>query len=225
MKNHSFSQTGEDSIINQILMDSGKLQMEDVKFGLGKSRSFKTKLRYIDIGSGHPRVGSNTFRFYKLGWSGITIEANPSLVKLSKILRPRDRAINVAVGLPGTGQFYQFYSHVYSTLDSKRAERMIGLGLKAKSIKEIKTMDVRDILASYDLDFIELLSVDIEGMDELVIKTFPFDRCRPFLICVEELENSSVHKSSVAKFLETKDYSIIAFTTLSTIFIDATKRR
>ena len=55
---------------------------------------------YIDIGSGHPVYDNVSFAFYLKGWSGITVEPNPWLARLSRAVRPRDRHVEALVGAP-----------------------------------------------------------------------------------------------------------------------------
>ena len=49
----SYSDFGEDQIIQRVFGDYKGL--------------------HLDIGAGHPVIGSNTCLFYKKGWSGITV--------------------------------------------------------------------------------------------------------------------------------------------------------
>ena len=52
---------------------------------------------YIDIGAHHPKRFSNTYLFYKKGWSGINIDAMPGSMRIFNKLRPRDTNIEAAV--------------------------------------------------------------------------------------------------------------------------------
>ena len=73
--NLCYSQNGEDLILNRFLEN--------------KEKGF-----FIDVGAHHPIRFSNTYLFYKKGWSGINIDAMPgSMTKFNKI-RPKD--INIA---------------------------------------------------------------------------------------------------------------------------------
>ena len=54
----SYSQEGEDLILNRFLED-------------------KTEGLYVDVGAHHPKRFSNTYLFYKKGWRGINIDAMP----------------------------------------------------------------------------------------------------------------------------------------------------
>ena len=73
-----YSQEGEDILIERMI---GK-----------KKKGF-----YIDIGAHHPYRFSNTYYFYKQGWSGINIE--PNVEHFRYFLKHRKRDINLNKGL------------------------------------------------------------------------------------------------------------------------------
>ena len=52
---------------------------------------------YVDIGAHHPKRFSNTYFFYKKGWSGINIDAMPGSMHGFRLLRTRD--INLEMGI------------------------------------------------------------------------------------------------------------------------------
>ena len=61
----TFSQSGEDIIIDYILRVSGYP---------------KVRCSYLDIGANHAKELSNTYFFYKQGIRGVLVEANPALI-------------------------------------------------------------------------------------------------------------------------------------------------
>lgn len=64
----------------------------------GSSKSFRKKKIgfYVDVGAHHPMRFSNTYFFYRMGWSGINIDAMPGSMKEFKKYRRRD--INLELG-------------------------------------------------------------------------------------------------------------------------------
>ena len=58
-----YSQTGEDAILAHLLFD------HDCGF-------------YVDVGAFHPIQYSNTYYFYRRGWTGINIEPTPGQIDL-----------------------------------------------------------------------------------------------------------------------------------------------
>jgi hypothetical protein len=73
-----YGHSGEDLVLDRLLN--------------GKRMGF-----YIDVGAHHPTRFSNTYLFYKKGWSGINIDANPKSMELFN--RRRSRDINIEVGI------------------------------------------------------------------------------------------------------------------------------
>src|SRR5437016_12164886 len=78
---------------------------------------------YIDIGSGHPVYDNVSFAFYLRGWSGVTVEPNPWLAKLTRAVRPRDRHVEALVGATtGLATFYLVEEfHGFSTMIENHA--------------------------------------------------------------------------------------------------------
>lgn len=75
----SYAQSGEDIIA-------------DIEMGK------KKKGVYIDVGAFHPKLFSNTYLFYKRGWSGVCIEPRPEAEENFLKVRPRDTFVGVGVG-------------------------------------------------------------------------------------------------------------------------------
>src|SRR5260221_14064750 len=94
---------------------------------------------YIDIGSGHPVYDNVSFAFYLKGWSGITVEPNPWLSRLSRAVRPRDRHVEALVGsASGQATFYRVREfHGLSTMiesHAKAALSQFGKGADAITV-------------------------------------------------------------------------------------------
>jgi len=64
---------------------------------------------YVDVGVHHPMRFSNTFLFYKRGWSGANTDATPGSMKPFRKWRPRDINIEAAIGKERTTMnFFEF---------------------------------------------------------------------------------------------------------------------
>ena len=99
----SFSQKGEDLIIERII--------GDIKKGF-----------YIDIGAHNPNVFNNTKRFYQKGWQGINIEPNPRLIQEFFKQRPRDINLHIGIGkTSGSTTFFEFVVDGLSTFSKTEA--------------------------------------------------------------------------------------------------------
>lgn len=149
--------------------------------------------RYLEIGGYHPSKLSNTYRFYKNGWSGVVVEPNPDIKSLFGKIRPRDKFINM--GISENGGYLKYYKYLIPALNS-----FIKLdnGYKIVSIENIETKIITDIV-NEDFDF---LSLDTEGFDKMILKNWPWGKFKPKVICVE------TDKITVDKILTQQGYKL-----------------
>jgi FkbM family methyltransferase len=142
----SYSQEGEDMILYRIFE--------------GQATGF-----YVDVGAHHPKRFSNTYFFYKKGWSGINIDATPGIMAKFKKNRRRDINLNVGVSsVPGELTLYIF-KPALNTFDAKLAkERSENTGYKIKRVTKVKTTTLESILSeNLGSNKIDFMSVDVEA--------------------------------------------------------------
>lgn len=200
-----YSQEGEDLILSEFL--------SNVKNGF-----------YVDIGAHHPVRFSNTYMFYKKGWNGINIDAMPGSMRIFK--RKRSRDINLEVGISGKkGEmvYYMFDEPALNGFSKKLSkERNKISNFKIIEEKKIKTYPLCDILDKYlpESQKIDFMSIDVEGLDLMVLKSNNWDRFIPSYILVESIADNleDVTKNSIYKFLSDKGYSIVGKTYRTSIF-------
>ena len=190
--NLCYSQNGEDLILNRFLEN--------------KEKGF-----FIDVGAHHPIRFSNTYLFYKKGWSGINIDAMPgSMTKFNKI-RPKDINIEKGVGIKNDQlTFYQFNESALNTFSKKEAfsKNKDGYKIIKSNLVEVDTLE--NILDKYmplntKIDF---LNIDAEGKDEEVLISNNWEKYKPNYIIIEILREVSLYNnnSSIKKLLKTKGY-------------------
>ena len=206
---NSYSQSGEDLIIKYIF------EALNVK-----------KPYYMDIGAHHPFKFSNTALFYESGCQGINIEPDPNLFKLFKKYRKRDINLNIGVSdKPGELLFYVMSSQTMNTFSMQEAEDLVsnhGFTITKKIKVQVDTISniVKNHLNGKKLD---LLSVDVEGMDLQILKSIEFTEFFPTVICVETISFSTkglgIKDLSIKIFLESKGYMKYADTYINTIFV------
>jgi FkbM family methyltransferase len=204
--NRSFSQEGEDQILERIF--------ENQKNGF-----------YIDIGAHHPIKFSNTFRFYLRGWNGINIDAMPGSMKLFNAIRKRDTNLEIAISKTNTNSiYYQFNEPALNTFSKIEAEKKDGLSNYQIINKiELKTCTLAEILSTnlknnIDIDF---LTIDVEGLDFEVLESNNWGLYIPKYILVEELNISYdiLNLNSKTKdFLYNKGYILYARTVNTSIY-------
>jgi len=206
----SFSQCGEDRIIKFVL------DVLEVR-----------EYRYLDVGAYHPRRLSNTYLFYTLGGSGVLVEPNRALASAISEVRPRDVCLNVGLaGQPcASAPFYVMRSDTLSTFSKAEAERMVSEC--GERIAEVRTLDVltpEPILSEYFSDGLNLVSLDVEGLEMEILEAFDLHRYRPEVFCIETIsyaiDGGGVKSTALAQFMTSHGYRIFADTYINTIFVD-----
>lgn len=205
----SYSQCGEDMIIDFLLM------------WLGVER-----VTYLDIGANHPTWLSNTYHFYRNGHSGILIEPDIDLCQRLSKKRPRDKVLNLAVGIDGedTIPMYIMTSRTLNTLDKEQAETLQNGGYESiEEIRMVKRLGINLILAEYFSNTPDIVSLDIEGLDFLVLQAWDFSRFRPKIFCVETItytrDNTEQKLTDIIDYMIARRYKVYADTFINTIFV------
>ena len=201
--NKSYSQEGEDLVL--------------ARFFGNKKNGF-----YVDVGANHPKRYSNTYYFYKRGWSGINIDPLPGSKKLFDKCRKRD--INLNIGLSDKSRkmkYYMFEESQLNTFSDKIKNERKKLGKKIVNEVNVKLEKLSFILDNYakgkEIDF---LSIDTEGFDYNVLLSNNWDKYRPKVIIAELFSESShkLFKDKFFLFLKSKKYDYFAKTGNSVFF-------
>ena len=200
-RNYSYSQEGEDLILN--------------RFFEKQNKGF-----YIDVGAHHPVRFSNTYMFYKRGWSGINIDAMPNSMKIFNLLRPRDINLEIPISLNEKKMtYYSFNDPAINGFDKNLSQsRTKDYKLISKISLETKTLEklLDKYLIKKEIDF---LSIDVEGLDLEVLKSTNLKKYKPKIILVEILESNfdNLKNCDLYNFLVDNDYVFLA-KTINTFF-------
>jgi FkbM family methyltransferase len=144
---------------------------------------------YIDIGSGHPVYDNTSFAFYLAGWSGITVEPNPWLARLTRAVRPRDRHIEALVGAAaGNAPFYLVDDfHGLSTMIEGHAHAALAQFGKASQAMVVPVTTLKALCEQYAPPVFDFLKVDVEGAERDVLLNGDWQNFRPRVVVVEAL--------------------------------------
>lgn len=203
----TWSQEGEDMILRRIL---------------SKRVGF-----YVDIGAHHPYRYSNTYYLHQRGWSGINVDALPEAIRLFNRARPHD--INVNVGISARGglmQYFQFNDPAFNTFDEELAHHVHESVVHARLLRSVKleTLPLVKLLDSKlpNGASIDLMNVDVEGMDMEVLESNDWDRYRPGVLLVEVQWKTldEILDTSLYRYVSSQDYSLYAKCVNTVIFKD-----
>lgn len=179
---------------------------------------------YVDVGAHHPRLFSNTYFFYKRGWSGLNIEPNPDVIRVFKAERGRD--INLQLGISDHAAdltYYCFDEPALNTFDTVLVKsRLATTPYKVVGTCIVQVQRLEFILGKYlpPNARIDFLSIDVEGLDFAVLKSNDWRRFRPACVLVESLETSledAMH-CEIFLFMKSHGYELFAKTFNTLIF-------
>jgi FkbM family methyltransferase len=176
---------------------------------------------YVDVGAFHPMQYSNTYAFYLEGWRGINIEARPGSVPLFDRMRPRDINLELAIGPHRTTSTYFEFSE--PALNGFCPDLQRSSTQSIVQTHEIRTVTLAEVLGDHlpPRQTIDFMTVDVEGMDEVVLASNDWSRFRPLFVLAEELEFpgfSRMCDSKVVAFLSQVGYSLCSKTANTLIF-------
>ena len=193
-----YSQLGEDILLESMI---GTFKMEGF---------------YVDVGAHHPFKFSNTHLFYKKGWRGINVEANPSLFKNFELFRPDEINLNIGVSdvksrlkFACCGGYSGIVDEKYPFLDK----------CKPSDIIEIQTITLSEILDKHlpkdtKIDF---LTIDCEGHDINVLQSNNWEKYRPDFLLVEQDENSI---TKIHDYLRDKRYHFLCCVGVTCFYLE-----
>ena len=177
---------------------------------------------YVDVGAHHPWRFSNTYWFYRQGWSGLNVDATPGSMDAFRRARPRDRNVEAAVaGVARTITFYAFDEPALNTFDLAAAERAKAAGYRVVEERELQTTTLAELLREHlQGGKIDFLSVDVEGLDAEVLASNDWEAFAPEVVLAETLGQGlrEVQASPVARVLGGQGYELLSKTVNTAIF-------
>ncbi len=194
LKKKSFSQYGEDLIINTFFDNN-------VCIANGN---------YLDIGCYHPKGISNTYLLHKKGWKGVVIDIDDYKLKLFK--KRRGEKVELIKGAISNGnseskvnifKFNMPFSP-YDTLSeevAKMRSKEIGIDYTVDRVDQI---NINSLLNNKHFD---LINIDVEGLDELIVNSIDFEKFQPTMIVYESF--SPFSNSKTKELLYKNDYSLL----------------
>lgn len=182
---------------------------------------------YVDVGAHHPYRISNTYLLYRNGWHGINIDANPETISMFKRARPNDTNLNI--GISSDEQlltYHRFSDPAVNTFSDEHAEKFKHKNwISYVGSNKIKTTPLRKVFAEHlkDSQKIDVLSVDVEGLDLEVLQSNDWVKYRPHVVVVEALdfELEKMHHHPLYSFLHEQGYNLIDVAKFSLIFRDS----
>lgn len=192
---------------------------------------FKNKRNgiFLEIGAHDGISFSNTYYLEKyLNWNGICVEPIPELFEQLQINREcvcENICIDVAEGkktfLRCFGYITEMYSGIEEYYDPRHLLRItneIESFSGKKTVIEVDCTSINRLLEKYEITQIDLLSLDIEGGEEKILRSIDFNRIKIHVILVE----NNFHEESIRSFLSSKNYILVKRIGKDDVFVDNT---
>jgi FkbM family methyltransferase len=206
----SYSQAGEDRIVFYLFERLGNVH----------------GLRYADIGASTPAGHNNTYLFYTLGGRGLLVEADPVYLPAYQLVRPNDVVESLAI-VPNRLRsqnfvtFHRMHDRGWSTVspEHKITGEQLGKALGGGEEISVSCLTINEVLERYfSISDLDLLSLDIEGVDTEVIRELNFNRFKPKVLIIENSANLLIeHLNGEARDLP--GYYLFASTYVNSIFV------
>lgn len=190
----SFSQCGEDRVVASHLAQ------------------LPEKGIVVDIGAYHPFRFSNTFLFHLMGWKCVSVDANPESVALLEKVRPTDTNVCALVSdRQETLKYFSFAEGAWNTTREGAVSLLEGReqgGTKLVAASELEAVPIMELLdRTVGGNNIDLLDIDVEGMDTRLLLGIDFSRHAPAVILVE-IQPQELEKPEIKDHLASGGYRL-----------------
>jgi FkbM family methyltransferase len=207
----SFSQQGEDIVLYHVLHELLKIATPT----------------YMDVGAAYPVRGNNTYLLYTTGARGVLVEPNPTLAEQLRRQRPDDIVVEAGIGVDDNAAADYYVIKGEPMLNTFSPEQVAHLqrGKTESVVERVVTMpllNINRVIQDHLGRAPDLLSTDVEGLDEAILRTLDLARFRPGVICAEAVPTmKSGRPSGLTRYLASKNYVPRGGSVYNTIYVDS----
>lgn len=143
---------------------------------------------FVDVGAGDPKKLSNSYFFEKLGWDVLCIDADHR--QIEKLKKERKNVVGAVV---------------YDSTPAYFKEERLDLSRICKTNEDkstrIVTKTLENILKENSIGKIDILSIDVEGSEINVLKSFDIRKHSPEVMIIEFNTLGIVRDKEIKKYL------------------------
>lgn len=177
--------------------------------------------RYLDIGTQDPVQDSVSLAFYKRGWRGVHVEPTSAYAAAMRAARPDEAVIEAAVStVPGPLRFFEIPQTGLSTGNPEIAENHKHAGWEVREIL-VPTVTLAGIFDIMGPGLIHWMKIDVEGMEEDVLRSWGDHPARPAALVIEATAPGTQRPTHQAwhELVTSKGYVEVLFDGLSRYFV------
>lgn len=180
---------------------------------------------YVDVGAYHPMHYSNTYLLYKKGWRGVNIDPNPNSIQLFNWHRKQDINLNFGINKETVTKPYFVFNHQScNTFSLKQKDMMLKKSfIELIGEKEVQCVPLQTLLDDHAPNKeIDVLNIDVEGMNMQVLQSIDWSRTHPNVVCIEDddfnFSDKNEFGSEIFSFLIKKSYKLYTKVGLTCIY-------
>lgn len=177
---------------------------------------------YVDVGAQHPVIDSVSKAFYERGWRGIHIEPVPEYAGLLRQDRPDEIVLQVALSdTDGTLQLNVIPDTGLSTAVDAYAERHRSERGGDYTRIQVSVLTLTSALTSLVDRDVHWLKIDVEGLEEKVLRGWDSQSLRPWVMVVEATvpNSAKAEYASWEPILTAADYCFVYFDGLNRFYV------
>jgi len=172
---------------------------------------FPEKGIFLDVGAGGGEGISNTYGLEKAGWEGLCIDADPANWEE---LKSKRKTVYCGAVADHNGEV-TFYQDIYNPDHSSTIVRT-----GSEKIITVPCKTIEDLLDEFNIEKIDLFSLDIEGTELEVLQQMDIEKHQPMIVIVEYKSPGLPDLTEPLKeFFVDKPYELVNVTFANLIFI------
>jgi len=141
---------------------------------------------YVDIGAQHPVLDSVSKAFYEHGWRGVHVEPVPHYAEMIRQDRPDEQVLQLALSdEPGILELHVIENSGLSTAVKVYAEGYEKDHGFAHTTIQTPMLPMKSALAFLADRTVHWLKIDVEGLEEQVLRGWDSTVLRPWIIVIE----------------------------------------
>ncbi len=186
---------------------------------------------FVEVGAYDGTTYAVTYAFEAMGWTGLLVEAVPSLHALAVARRPGSRVVNAAVsrrGSSGTASFTHLIDSrapggggggydASSFLDDPAGRRFTKRPPRTPEERvEVPLTTMDDLLAEH-AGAVDLVVIDVEGHEIALLDGFDLARFRPRVIVIED--HGLGADPTLAEYLGARGYEHVCWLSYNRVMV------
>lgn len=169
---------------------------------------------FLDIGANDGISFSNSLLFEEKGWAGVCVEPHPVIFEtlkknrhchqLNACIADKDRIVNFLV-VEGKSHMLSGILEFLDERHQARIDKEVAETGGCKRTIEIEALSPATLLKRFELDRVDYLSIDTEGCELAILKTFDFKKTPVRIIGVE----NGARSPELFRYLSSVGYTLV----------------